>query len=152
MGDIIVRFIEYMPFDGNRWNDKKMVNYKEMIQIIKSKYPDFERKLKEDEENDTSKAWGVPGFKGRIGFITSMTENFCGSCNRLRLTADGNLKVCLFGNTEVNLRDPLRDATNVNDENIKELIGAAVKRKKARHAGMLNLAQMKNRPMILIGG
>ena len=49
------------------------------------------------------------GFKGRIGFITSMTENFCGSCNRLRLTADGNLKVCLFGNTELNLRDPLRD-------------------------------------------
>ena len=91
-------------------------------------------------------------FQGSIGFITSMTENFCGSCNRLRLTADGNLKVCLFGNTEVNLRDPLRDATNINDENIKELIGAAVNRKKARHAGMLNLAQMKNRPMILIGG
>ena len=81
-------------------------------------------------------------FQGSIGFITSMTENFCGSCNRLRLTADGNLKVCLFGNTEVNLRDPLRDATNINDENIKELIGAAVNRKKARHAGMLNLAQM----------
>merc|ERR1719458_1378669 len=112
-----------------------------MIQIIQSKYPDFERKLKEDEENDTSKAWGVPGFKGRIGFITSMTENFCGSCNRLRLTADGNLKVCLFGNTELNLRDPLRqidktkicekeDATN---DDLLELIGAAVKRKKPRH-------------------
>merc|ERR1719278_1040254 len=138
-----------MPFDGNRWNDKKMVNYKEMIQIIKSKYPDFERKLKEDEENDTSKAWGVPGFKGRIGFITSMTENFCGSCNRLRLTADGNLKVCLFGNAEVSLRDAIRQTSD--DGELKELIEAAVKRKKPRHAGVNLLAGMKNRPMILIG-
>ena len=88
---------------------------------------------------------------GSVGFITSMTENFCGSCNRLRLTADGNLKVCLFGNTEINLRDPIRDE-NVSNDQIKELIGAAVKRKKARHAGMLNLVNMKNRPMILIGG
>ena len=80
-----------------------------------------------------------------------MTDNFCGTCNRLRLTADGNLKVCLFGNTEINLRDPLRDL-NSDPEQIKELIGAAVKRKKARHAGMLNLVNMKNRPMILIGG
>ena len=80
-----------------------------------------------------------------------MTSNFCGSCNRLRLTADGNLKVCLFGNSEVNLRDPLRDS-NVTTDDIKELIGMAVKRKKAKHAGMFNIAQMKNRPMILIGG
>ena len=80
-----------------------------------------------------------------------MTSNFCGSCNRLRLTADGNLKVCLFGNSEVNLRDPLRDS-NVTNDDIKELIGMAVKRKKAKHAGMFNIAQMKNRPMILIGG
>ena len=87
----------------------------------------------------------------QVGFITSMTENFCGDCNRLRLTADGNLKVCLFGNTEVGLRDPLRNP-EVSESDVRELIGAAVKRKKARHAGMLNLAQMKNRPMILIGG
>ena len=76
-----------------------------------------------------------------------MSENFCGSCNRLRLTADGNLKVCLFGNTEVNLRDALR-----NEQNIEQLISEAVLRKKAKHAGMSNLVHMKNRPMILIGG
>ena len=84
-----------------------------------------------------------------------MTDNFCGTCNRLRLTADGNLKVCLFGNTEINLRDPLRNLSKnleSNPDHIQELIGAAVKRKKARHAGMLNLVNMKNRPMILIGG
>ena len=81
-----------------------------------------------------------------------MTENFCGSCNRLRLTADGNLKVCLFGSTELNLREPLRQIESSNDEELLELIGAAVKRKKPRHAGMFNIANSKNRPMILIGG
>lgn len=61
-----------------------------------------------DHPNDTSKTWKVPGFAGRVGFVTSMTHNFCGSCNRLRITSDGNLKVCLFGNAEVSLRDILR--------------------------------------------
>ena len=128
-----------------------MVPYEEMIRLIREKHPDFRRVEEEDEANDTSKAWTVPGFKGRVGFITSMSENFCGSCNRLRLTADGNLKVCLFGNTEVNLRDPLRD-DDVSDEDLIEVVGKAVKGKKARHAGMFNIANSKNRPMILIGG
>ena len=72
-----------------------------------SRFPDFSR-LEDSNPHDTSKAWGVPGHLGTVGFITSMSEHFCGSCNRLRMTADGNLKVCLFGNTEVNLRDLLR--------------------------------------------
>ena len=104
-----------------------------------------------DASNDTSKAWKVPGFVGRVGFITSMSDNFCGTCNRLRLTADGNLKVCLFGNTEMNLRDHLRNP-KVSEDDIRKFIGEAVMRKKARHAGMSNLVNMKNRPMILIGG
>merc|ERR1712083_1279958 len=131
-----------MPFDGNKWNTKKMIPYHEMISIIQTEFPDFQRVEEQDVKNDTSKAWRVPGFQGSIGFISSMTDHFCGSCNRLRLTADGNLKVCLFGNTEVNLRDPLRDP-DISEESFKELIGSAVKRKKAAHAGMLNLAQMK---------
>lgn len=147
---IDVRFIEYMPFDGNKWNDQKMVPYGELVKLIRTEFPDFARNTSEDARNDTSKAWKVPGFTGSVGFITSMSDNFCGTCNRLRLTADGNLKVCLFGNTEVNLRDPLRNGQN--EEEICKLIGAAVHRKKARHAGMSNLKNMKNRPMILIGG
>lgn len=62
-----------------------------------------------------------------------MSEHFCGSCNRLRLTADGNLKVCLFGNTEVSLRDALR--ARCSQEDLHALIDAAVKRKKRQHAG-----------------
>jgi len=146
--DLDVRFIEYMPFDGNKYNTNKMVPYGEMVDIIRSKYPEFKRSG--DAPNDTSKAYRVDGFKGKVGFITSMSENFCGSCNRLRMTADGNLKVCLFGNTEISLRDALRD--NISDDDLKHVIEAAVKRKKARHAGITNLPSMKNRPMILIGG
>ena len=147
--DVDVRFIEYMPFDGNKWNDKKMVPFKEMLTIIRERYPDFQ--AMENAANDTSKAFKVPGYTGQVGFITSMSQNFCGGCNRLRLTADGNLKVCLFGNSELSLLEPLRDPT-VGEKELVSLIGAAVKRKKAKHAGMLNLKNMKNRPMILIGG
>ena len=145
---IEVRFIEYMPFDGNNWLDGGFMPYTDMIERIEEDHSRLVR-LK-DGPNDTSKTYQVPGYQGRVGFITSMSEHFCGSCNRLRLTADGNLKVCLFGNAEVSLRDAMR--IGASDDEIKELIDAAVKRKKARHAGMYNIAKSENRPMILIGG
>ncbi|OJI97158.1 hypothetical protein ASPVEDRAFT_122681 [Aspergillus versicolor CBS 583.65] len=179
---IEVRFIEYMPFDGNKWSEGKMVSYQEMLDIIREKYPTVEKVT--DHKNDTSKTYRIPGFQGKLGFITSMTHNFCGTCNRLRITGDGNLKVCLFGNSEVSLRDIIRQQNNgepidatvledlglleaartaarIHDEGglvdqrereVLDIIGMAVKRKKAKHAGMGELENMKNRPMILIGG
>lgn len=181
--DIEVRFIEYMPFEGNKWNQEKMISYQEMLGIIRSKYPGLQKVV--DHKNNTSKTYKVPGFVGTIGFITSMTHHFCGSCNRLRITGDGNLKVCLFGNAEVSLRDLIRkqnDGQPIDEEAMEaykklknsphrsfrddqelleigererellQVIGQAVKRKKKRHAGMGQLENMKNRPMILIGG
>ncbi|KAL6851583.1 molybdenum cofactor biosynthesis prote [Trichoderma novae-zelandiae] len=179
--DLEVRFIEYMPFDGNKWNKGKMLPYSEMLDVIRAEYPDLHKVR--DEKNDTSKTWKVPGFVGRLGFITSMTHNFCGTCNRLRITSDGNLKVCLFGNAEVSLRDILRKSNSgepideeafeamrqiemnrrqglagtdgplgvaPNEAELLDVIGMAVKRKKAKHAGIGELEHMKNRPMILI--
>ncbi|KNC83650.1 molybdenum cofactor biosynthesis protein A [Sphaeroforma arctica JP610] len=146
--DIDIRFIEYMPFGGNKWDDKKFISYTSLLEEIGSKYIDILRL--QDHPNDTSKAYKVDGHEGQIGFITSMSDHFCGTCNRLRITADGNLKVCLFGNAEVSLRDAIRDGEN--DENLGELIGAAVRRKKSQHAGMYALSRSENRPMILIGG
>jgi GTP 3',8-cyclase len=181
--DLEIRFIEYMPFDGNKWNKRKMLSYSEMLDVIREKYPQLEKV--QDHKNDTSKTWKIPGFVGKIGFITSMTHNFCGTCNRLRITNDGNLKVCLFGNAEVSLRDILRKSNNgepieeeafeamkkietdrrqgltspteplgmaPNEQELLDVIGVAVKRKKAKHAGIGELEHMKNRPMILIGG
>lgn len=148
--DIDVRFIEYMPFDGNKWNLNKFLSYVDAVSLIRARWPAFARAEAEDSIDATSKAWRVPGFKGRVGFITSMSQNFCGSCSRLRITADGNLKVCLFGSSEVSLRDAIRGGAS--KEHLESVIAAAVSRKKAQHAGMFNLAQRKNRPMILIGG
>ncbi|XP_050804484.1 LOW QUALITY PROTEIN: molybdenum cofactor biosynthesis protein 1 [Gopherus flavomarginatus] len=142
-----VRFIEYMPFDGNKWNFRKMVSYKEMLDTVRQRWPDLEKLP--CEASSTAKAYKVPDFQGQISFITSMSEHFCGSCNRLRITADGNLKVCLFGNSEVSLRDHLR--SDASEDELVQIIGAAVGRKKKQHAGMFNISQMKNRPMILIG-
>uniref|UniRef100_A0A8C6V329 Molybdenum cofactor biosynthesis protein 1 n=1 Tax=Neogobius melanostomus TaxID=47308 RepID=A0A8C6V329_9GOBI len=143
-----VRFIEYMPFDGNKWNFKKMVSYQEMLDGIRQHWPNIERL--QPGLSETSKTYQVPGFEGKVGFITSMSEHFCGSCNRLRITADGNLKVCLFGNSEVSLRDAIR--SGASDEELLQIIGVAVGRKKKQHSGMFNISQMKNRPMIFIGG
>ncbi|KAI2630744.1 molybdenum cofactor biosynthesis prote [Hypoxylon sp. NC1633] len=181
--DIEVRFIEYMPFDGNKWNEGKMFGYGEMLDLIREEFPSLEKV--QDHKNDTSKTYRIPGFVGKIGFITSMTHNFCGTCNRLRITSDGNLKVCLFGNAEVSLRDILRESNGgepideesyeamrrfeidrrqqplgrtapldlaPNEQRLLDVIGMAVKRKKAKHAGIGELEHMKNRPMILIAG
>lgn len=176
-----IRFIEYMPFGGaaqagfflfvtmmtvffrtfannlssfefdpigNKWKENKLVPYQELIENIRAVHPTFKKLT--DDPNDTSKAYHVPGFAGQVGFITSMSDHFCGTCNRLRITADGNLKVCLFGNTEVSLRDMMREGKT--DEELRQVIEMAVKNKKKQHAGMSNLVNMKNRPMILIGG
>ena len=89
---LVVRFIEYMPFDGNRWRPEKLVPYRELLDRIKRRYGDLQRA--KDDPNDTSKHWRVPGHTGSLGFITSMTDHFCGTCNRLRITADGKIKVC----------------------------------------------------------
>ncbi|XP_068414215.1 molybdenum cofactor biosynthesis protein 1 isoform X3 [Eschrichtius robustus] len=132
-----VRFIEYMPFDGNKWNFRKMVSYKEMLDTLRQQWPELE-KLPE-EESSTAKAFKIPGFRGRVSFITSMSEHFCGTCNRLRITADGNLKVCLFGNSEVSLRDHLR--AGASEEELLTVIGAAVGRKKRQHAELFLMCQ-----------
>lgn len=146
-----VRFIEYMPFDGNQWKDGKLVTYKEMKALAESRHGPLEPVG--EEVNGIAKIWRVPGHVGTVGFITSMTDHFCATCSRMRLTADGHLKVCLFGGSEVDLRPALRGGAT--DSDIAAQIDAAVARKKAHHAGMYDMyeiADTKNRPMIKIGG
>ncbi|XP_033211746.1 molybdenum cofactor biosynthesis protein 1 isoform X2 [Belonocnema kinseyi] len=139
---IDVRFIEYMPFSGNEWKENKMVSYDEMVTIIRKKHPEFQKIS--DKPNDTSKAFKVPGFQGQVGFITSMSQNFCSSCNRLRITADGNLKVCLFeGKGEVSLRDAIRSGASEDD--LKKLISDTVLKKKKQHAAPVRRIQCNNK-------
>jgi molybdenum cofactor biosynthesis protein A len=151
-----IRFIEYMPFNDNQWGSNEFVSYKQMQEEIAG----LERE--EDGPNDTTKWWRLQPNEnhenkslGRIGFITSMSEHFCGTCNRLRLTADGQLKVCLFGETEVSLRDLMRQGGS--NEMLQKVIHYSVQRKNFKLGGHEDMEDLRahsaeNRPMILIGG
>ncbi|KAJ2932791.1 hypothetical protein H1R20_g4303, partial [Candolleomyces eurysporus] len=142
-----VRFIEFMPFTGNKWDQKKMVPSSELLSRIRAEYPAVIRDA--EELNETARTWKIPGFKGSFGFISSMSDHFCSSCNRLRLTADGQIKVCLFDPNEVSLRDAMRQGAS--DDDITKIIQRAVSGKKEKHAGMNEIDVVTNRPMILIG-
>lgn len=144
-----------------------MVPSTELLDTIKHRHPTIERAP--DELNDTARSWQIPGHTGNIGFISSMSDHFCSSCNRLRLTADGQIKarvflhhdksllltlrnhqVCLFDAKEISLRDAVR--SGATDEDLLQIIGSAVIGKKEKHAGMEEIDVLANRPMILIGG
>jgi len=144
-----VRFIEYMPFGGNRWEWKKMITYGELQARIRSRFPGFHQ-LPPRSVHETAKVFQVDGFAGTVGFIASMTNAFCGGCNRVRLTADGHLKVCLFGKEEISLKDAMRRGGS--DLELCQMIVDAVRKKKKQHAGAINISKDSNRPMILIGG
>lgn len=165
-----VRFIELMPFDDNKWDDNKLITYFETMDILKQKGIELVREGGDRRDPHDTTKWYKPFtpsasnfegaddaerelFEGRLGFITSMSSNFCGGCNRLRLTADGKIKVCLFGSDELNLLQALREGKS--DEEVVDMISAAVDGKKKAlggHETLTDLAGSKNRPMILIGG
>lgn len=148
---IDVRFIEYMPFSGNAWAERRFLPYADMLQRLCETFGTLERV--KDAPNDTSKHYRVSGYKGRVGFISSMSQHFCASCNRLRVTADGALKVCLFGVKEVSLRDAMRDGAD--DEQLHAIIDAALLGKHWALGGRRDrheLAASENRSMIRIGG
>lgn len=164
-GDIDIRFIEWMPFNDNGWNTSRFISYKDMLEKISHEGMELERIG--DGPNDTTKWWRVQRHINslsatRIGFITSMSEHFCSSCNRLRITADGKIKVCLFGSNEkeVSLRDIMRkhqhDDLQTQEEALEYVIYNAVQRKTfalGGHGSAENIAKAAdNRPMTLIGG
>lgn len=131
------------------WDKSKMLSFQEVFKIINDKY-NIE-KAEPEYFNQPANDYQIKGFKGKVGFISSMTDKFCSSCNRIRLTADGKLKVCLFGREETNLINLIRE--NKSEEEIVSTISSSIKRKKAAHDGMINISKdLKNRPMIKIGG
>jgi molybdenum cofactor biosynthesis protein A len=148
-----IRFLEYMPFNQNGWEEDKVFSYADMVTSIKGSFPAFEQ-IQNKDPNPTAKLWKVPGFIGTVGFITAMTDEFCRSCNRVRLTADGNVKVCLFGESEVSVRELLQNPSHTKQD-ILESIAQAITSKKEKLGGYSNPKEIslgKNRPMILIGG
>jgi cyclic pyranopterin phosphate synthase len=139
-----IRFIEFMPFAGNSWQRDKVFSYAEMLEVIGEKYTFM--KL-EDGLNDTAKKYQVLKHAGTFAFITTVTEPFCGSCNRMRLTADGKMKNCLFSSGETDLLSAFRKG-----EDIVPLIQASLLEKKQERGGQFDFENIENRSMIRIGG
>ena len=143
-----VRFIEVMPFGGNGWSRDALVPYAETLARIEAAHGPL-RPL-DAGPHATARLYARPGWRGRVGFVASMTAPFCAGCNRLRVTADGALKVCLFGRAEVSLRDALR--AGATDADLLALVRQSLAGKHAAHAGLDRLAETAARPMITIGG
>lgn len=156
---IEVRFLEFMPFVGNSWSANRLVPQADILEAVQRHLqrrggPAAER-LPPDTPNDVARLWSVPGWPGRLGIISSMTDAFCGGCNRLRLTSDGQLRNCLFGEQGWSLRDALREGAS-NDELVK-VVASGVAKKFAKLGGKRDMHELRERgaqnlPMIALGG
>jgi len=146
-----VRFIEFMPFSGNKWTSNKVFTWKEIIEVVEQKYQVVRL---EDAKHDTAKKYTVPGHKGTFAVISTMSAPFCAGCNRMRLTADGKLKNCLFSKSETDLLTPFRKG-----EDILPLIHQSILSKAKMLGGQftedfshIHAEEIANRSMITIGG
>ena len=151
--DLHVRFIEFMPFAGNGWGRERVYTYAEMLGHIGSVHP--VEKLR-DDPHSTAKAYRMMGWPGTFAVISTVTEPFCGSCDRLRLTAEGKMRNCLFAREETDMLSALR-----RGEDIAPLIEANVSAKHAMLGGLPPfkpekqeevLHDLSERPMVAIGG
>ncbi len=147
--NISVRFIEFMPFDGNKWDRSKTIDYQEILTIIEDSHLAFSSL--ETEKNGTARKFKIEGYLGDFGIISSISNPFCDSCNRIRLTADGKVKNCLFSNDEIDLLSALRQGNEITP-----LISKAMGAKKAARAGLKSFDdenfEFDNRSMTAIGG
>lgn len=148
---IQIRFIEFMPFSGNKWTSNKMFSLDEILAHIQK---EFTVTPVVGKPHDTAKNYIIPGHLGSFAIISTMTAPFCSTCNRMRLTADGKLKNCLFSDGETDLLTALR-----NNEDVLPLIQASIWSKKKELGGQLithfkdlDVASLHNRSMISIGG
>ncbi|WP_010521677.1 GTP 3',8-cyclase MoaA [Aquimarina agarivorans] len=149
-----IRFIEFMPFDGNQWNTEKLVKHAEIINMLHAHFGAKNVLRSTDAPNDTSRNFKIQGFKGNFAIISSVTNPFCDTCNRIRLTADGKLKNCLFSSSESELLNDFRNGLDITPK-----IKLAMLSKKRTRGGMDTIEKLedpelhsKNRSMIAIGG
>jgi cyclic pyranopterin phosphate synthase len=143
-----VRFIEYMPLDAqDEWNQDNVVPGAEILAAIEAAYP---LELAVDGVEPATSYRFADGAPGNVGVIPSVTEPFCESCDRLRLTSDGALRACLFAVEETDLRGPLR--AGASDAELEALARACVAGKQeGHHIGKLDFVK-PSRSMSQIGG
>jgi len=143
-----VRFIEFMPLDGDRsWSPEQVLKGAEIRAAIAAVYP---LEPEPRPPSSTSRVYRFADGQGRIGFINPVSQPFCSDCNRIRLTADGRLRTCLFSLNETDLRGPLRDGAD--DRELEQIVRDAVWRKELKHhVGEPGFIQ-PSRSMSAIGG
>ncbi len=140
-----VRFIELMPFGrGNHWSREEILSAEEMKGGISAVAPLIPVKAR---SSGPARYYRFPGALGTIGFISPVSHHFCNSCNRLRLTADGKLRPCLFSDEEIDLKLAMRQGAS--DTIVEELLRLSVNIKPERHT-LTNANNLK--PMSMIGG
>jgi cyclic pyranopterin phosphate synthase len=124
-----VRFIEFMPLDADRaWDMEKVLTGEEVRAAIDAEFP---LEPLPREPSATARVYRFADGRGRIGFINPVSEPFCGDCDRIRLTADGRLRTCLFSLNETDLRAPLR--AGASDAELERVVRDAVWRKELKH-------------------
>ncbi len=124
-----VRFIEFMPLDADRtWTRDKVLPNGEIVKMIDAVYP---LEPVGRERHGTARRYRFADGTGEMGFISPVTEPFCGDCNRIRLTAEGELRTCLFSMHETDLRGPLR--AGASDAELEDIVREAVWRKELKH-------------------
>ncbi|KAL3311823.1 Molybdenum cofactor synthesis protein 1 [Cichlidogyrus casuarinus] len=154
---IEVRFIEFMPFAGNRWDPKKIITKRNMLTRIMTHFSGTPiHQLHQQDRHATADLYQVENFQGKFGFISSMSDHFCASCNRIRLTADGNLKICLHDSHEASLLPILRNR-QVDKETLYAQLDNFVRqqltKKRFKHGDLdLETGSNRNRSMTRIGG
>jgi GTP 3',8-cyclase len=143
-----IRFIEFMPLDADHaWSPDQVLTGAEIRAAINEVYP---LEPQPREPHSTARVYRFADGNGRIGFINPVSEPFCADCNRIRLTADGRLRTCLFSLNETDLRSPMRDGAD--DRELERIIRGAVWRKELKHhVGEPGFIQ-PNRTMSAIGG
>lgn len=145
----VVRFIEVMPLDADRgWRRDLVIPGREVRAIVQERYA--LRPLAPTRPSSTATRWRFADGFGQLEFVSSVTEPFCARCDRLRLTADGQLRTCLFASAETDLRGPLR--AGVTDAELADIVRRAVFGKPAGHGMADPEWRYDGRPMSRIGG
>ena len=144
----VVRWIEFMPLDAEgRWDRDDVLTGAEIRSIIETKYPLVPVK---DDRIQTAQRFAFADGAGEVGFINPVSEPFCSDCDRVRLTADGQFRTCLFSTWETDLRAPLREGAP--DEELERIVRAAAWRKEMKHHINDPGFQRASRSMSQIGG
>lgn len=150
--NIAIRFIEFMPFDGNNWNWEKKIAYKDILEKITNHFGLNSIEKTQDSPNDTTRNFKIKGAIGSFGIISSVTNPFCDTCNRIRLTADGKLKNCLFSQTETDLLTELRAGNEIESLILKNCWSKAKERGGYKSFENSEIPKFNNRTMVAIGG